>query len=57
MQIDPPFFCVLTDDNIEQSRARSGGKHGNKGTEAAVAALEMAKLRSGLNAQHWGVGL
>jgi 6,7-dimethyl-8-ribityllumazine synthase len=53
----PAVFCVLTDDNIEQSRARSGGKHGNKGTEAAVAALEMAKLRSGLNAQHWGVGL
>ena len=41
----PVIFCVLTDNNIEQSRARSGGKHGNKGTEAAVAAIKMAQLR------------
>lgn len=41
----PVIFCVLTDNNIEQSRARSGGIHGNKGTEAAVAALKMAGLR------------
>lgn len=40
----PTIFCVLTDNNIEQSRARSGGKHGNKGTEAAVAALKMMAL-------------
>ncbi|HBU78405.1 MAG TPA: 6,7-dimethyl-8-ribityllumazine synthase [Muricauda sp.] len=40
----PVIFCVLTDDNIEQSRARSGGKHGNKGTEAAIAAIQMAML-------------
>lgn len=37
----PVIFGVLTDDNIEQSRARSGGKHGNKGIEAAVTALRM----------------
>lgn len=41
----PTLFCVLTDNNIEQSRARSGGEHGNKGTEAAVAAVKMADLR------------
>lgn len=41
----PAIFCVLTDDNIEQARARSGGKHGNKGVEAAVALLKMADLR------------
>lgn len=41
----PIIFCVLTDNNIEQSRARSGGKHGNKGTEAAIAAIKMAQLR------------
>ncbi len=41
----PVIFCVLTDNNIEQSRARSGGVHGNKGIEAAVAALKMAGLR------------
>ena len=40
----PTIFCVLTDNNIEQSRARSGGVHGNKGTEAAVAALKMIAL-------------
>lgn len=40
----PVIFCVLTDDNIEQSRDRSGGRHGNKGAEAAVAALKMADL-------------
>ncbi|MEY8780816.1 6,7-dimethyl-8-ribityllumazine synthase [Allomuricauda sp. XS_ASV26] len=40
----PVIFCVLTDDNIEQSRARSGGKHGNKGTEAAIAAIQMSVL-------------
>lgn len=37
----PVVFCVLTDNNIEQSRARSGGKHGNKGVEAAVTAIKM----------------
>lgn len=41
----PVIFCVLTDNNIEQSRARAGGVHGNKGVEAAVAALKMAGLR------------
>ncbi|MBS1569692.1 MAG: 6,7-dimethyl-8-ribityllumazine synthase [Bacteroidetes bacterium] len=41
----PVIFCVLTDDNMEQARARSGGKHGNKGVEAAVALLKMAGLR------------
>jgi 6,7-dimethyl-8-ribityllumazine synthase len=41
----PIIFCVLTDHHIEQSIARSGGKHGNKGTEAAIAAIKMAQLR------------
>ena len=40
----PVIFCVLTDDNIQQSRDRSGGKHGNKGTEAAIVAIQMAVL-------------
>ncbi len=38
----PVIFCVLTDDNIQQAEDRSGGKYGNKGTEAAAAALKMA---------------
>jgi len=40
----PVIFCVLTDDTIQQSKDRSGGRHGNKGTEAAIAALKMASL-------------
>ena len=40
----PTIFCVLTDNTIEQSRARAGGIHGNKGREAAVAALKMMAL-------------
>jgi len=41
----PVIFCVLTDDYMQQSIDRSGGKHGNKGAEAAVAAIKMAQLR------------
>ena len=37
----PVIFCVLTDNNLQQSLDRSGGKHGNKGVEAAVAAIKM----------------
>lgn len=40
----PVIFCVLTDNNMQQAIDRSGGKHGNKGVEAAVAALKMAQL-------------
>lgn len=41
----PVIFCVLTDNTMQQAIDRSGGKHGNKGVEAAVAALKMATLR------------
>jgi len=41
----PVIFCVLTDNTKQQSIDRSGGKHGNKGTEAAIAAIKMAQLR------------
>ena len=40
----PVIFCVLTDNNLQQAHERSGGKHGNKGTEAAIAAIKMATL-------------
>ena len=40
----PVIFCVLTDNTMQQAIDRSGGKHGNKGTEAAVAAIKMAFL-------------
>lgn len=42
----PVIFCVLTDNNIDQSRARSGGMHGNKGVEAAVSAIKMAAVKN-----------
>lgn len=42
----PVIFCVLTDNTLQQSIDRSGGKHGNKGTEAAIAAIKMAALGS-----------
>lgn len=41
----PVVFCVLTDNNRQQAIDRSGGKHGNKGTEAAIAAIKLAQLR------------
>jgi 6,7-dimethyl-8-ribityllumazine synthase len=39
------LFGVLTPNNYQQALDRSGGKHGNKGVEVAVAALKMAALR------------
>jgi 6,7-dimethyl-8-ribityllumazine synthase len=42
----PAIFGVLTTDNQAQALARAGGNLGNKGCEAAVAALEMIDLRS-----------
>ncbi len=46
IQLDiPVIFGVLTDDHVEQSRARSGGKYGNKGSEAAIAAVKMVALK------------
>lgn len=40
----PVIFGVLTCDTLEQAQERTGGKHGNKGADAAVAAMEMASL-------------
>tara|TARA_R110002049_G_scaffold269195_3_gene446013 strand:+ start:1100 stop:1582 length:483 start_codon:yes stop_codon:yes gene_type:complete len=42
----PVIFCVLTDNTLQQAIDRSGGIHGNKGTEAAIAAIKMATLGS-----------
>lgn len=41
----PIIFCVLTDHTMQQAIDRSGGKHGNKGTESAIAAIKMAEFR------------
>lgn len=44
----PVTFGVLTCDTIEQARARSGGPKGNKGAEAALAAIELSGVYSDL---------
>lgn len=41
----PIAFGVLTTDTLEQAKDRCGGKHGNKGNEAAAAAVKMAILK------------
>jgi 6,7-dimethyl-8-ribityllumazine synthase len=40
----PVTFGVITADNIEQAIERAGTKGGNKGTQAAISAIEMANL-------------
>ena len=40
----PTIFGVVTTENIEQAVERAGTKAGNKGTDAAMAAMEMANL-------------
>jgi 6,7-dimethyl-8-ribityllumazine synthase len=45
----PVTLGVLTCDTTEQAEARAGGDHGNKGWDAAVAAIEMADLMQHLD--------
>jgi 6,7-dimethyl-8-ribityllumazine synthase len=40
----PVAFGILTTDTMEQAEARAGGKHGNKGFDAAMTAVEMARF-------------
>jgi 6,7-dimethyl-8-ribityllumazine synthase len=42
----PVIFGLLTTNTLEQARARAGGRHGNKGDEAAITALKMIALQS-----------
>lgn len=46
----PTIFGVVTTDNIEQAVERAGTKAGNKGADAALAAIEMANLVRAMNA-------
>jgi len=48
----PVIFCVLTDNTMQQSIDRSGGIYGNKGTEAAIAAIKMAYIRQQASLSH-----
>jgi 6,7-dimethyl-8-ribityllumazine synthase len=45
----PVAFGILTTDNEEQAMDRAGGRHGNKGEEAALVALEMLDLKDKIN--------
>ena len=44
----PVVFGVLTTNNLQQALERAGGKHGNKGVEAAITAIKMAALKRDL---------
>jgi 6,7-dimethyl-8-ribityllumazine synthase len=44
----PVIFGIITADNLEQAVDRAGAKAGNKGWQAALAAIEMADLISSL---------
>lgn len=45
----PCIYGVLTPNDEQQAKDRSGGKYGNKGTEAAVTAIRMASLKGELS--------
>jgi hypothetical protein len=47
----PHAFGVLTCENLEQAIDRAGLKMGNKGFEAALAAVEMASLKAAISSQ------
>ncbi len=51
----PMAFGILTTDSVEQATDRAGGKHGNKGYDAAMTAIEMALLVKRLAAKKPGV--
>jgi 6,7-dimethyl-8-ribityllumazine synthase len=44
----PFIFGVLTCETIEQARDRAGGRHGNKGVEAAATAVKMMMVKNSL---------
>ena len=52
----PVIFGVLTTNNLQQALDRAGGKHGNKGVEAAVTAIKMAALKRDFR-QDWETAL
>jgi 6,7-dimethyl-8-ribityllumazine synthase len=44
----PVVFGVLTTNDYQQAIERSGGSHGNKGVEAAITAIKMARTKENL---------
>ena len=47
----PIIIGILTDNTSQQAKDRSGGKHGNKGIECAIAAIKMASLNQILRSE------
>lgn len=52
----PVIFGVLTPNDKQQALDRAGGKHGNKGVEAATTAIKMVALADGLSTTKKGIG-
>ena len=50
----PAIFGLLTPNTLEQAQDRAGGKHGNKGIEAAITAIRMVAMKKGLNKKKGG---
>ena len=48
----PVAYGVLTTNNLQQALDRAGGKHGNKGVEATVAALKMLQMKLDFEAEN-----
>jgi 6,7-dimethyl-8-ribityllumazine synthase len=44
----PVIFGVLTTNDLAQAQDRAGGKHGNKGDEAAITAIKMADFAANI---------
>ncbi len=56
MRSKPFIYGVLTPDTMAQAEDRAGGAHGNKGVEAAAAAIQMTQLKKGLKANKKTIG-
>jgi 6,7-dimethyl-8-ribityllumazine synthase len=52
----PIIYGVLTDDNMQQAMDRSGGKHGNKGIECAIACIKMISLKNRISSINAKIG-
>lgn len=52
----PFIFGVLTPNNFQQAKDRAGGKHGNKGDEAAITAIKMVALKKSYKPKKGGIG-
>ncbi len=56
-RFNKPFvFGVLTTNNLQQAKDRAGGKHGNKGDEAAITAIKMIALKKSFKPKKGGIG-